>query len=105
MSIAQPNHSKYHVLINGDDQVSICCDWSCYLCGLSFVDSSQDVVTRYASSTGHHVVRRFGWDCHGLPVEYEIDQKLGKPTYPTEFKSGDNATWRARCRIAWLLGW
>jgi isoleucyl-tRNA synthetase len=27
--------------------------------------------------TGHHVERRFGWDCHGLPVEYEIDQTLG----------------------------
>jgi isoleucyl-tRNA synthetase len=37
----------------------------------------QDVVTRYASQTGHHVERRFGWDCHGLPVEYEIDKKLG----------------------------
>jgi leucyl-tRNA synthetase len=23
------------------------------------------------------VERRFGWDCHGLPVEYEIDKKLG----------------------------
>eukprot|EP00898_Chlorokybus_atmophyticus_P002811 jgi/Chlat1/3530/Chrsp23S03703 len=34
----------------------------------------KDVVTRYASSRGHHVTRRFGWDCHGLPVEYEIDQ-------------------------------
>ena len=22
-------------------------------------------------------VSRFGWDCHGLPVEYEIDKKLG----------------------------
>lgn len=30
--------------------------------------------------TGHHVTRRFGWDCHGLPVEYEIDQKLGIKT-------------------------
>ena len=37
----------------------------------------QDIVTRYASATGHHVSRRFGWDCHGLPVEYEIDKKLG----------------------------
>lgn len=26
--------------------------------------------------TGHYVERRAGWDCHGLPVEYEIDQKL-----------------------------
>jgi isoleucyl-tRNA synthetase len=37
----------------------------------------KDTVTRYAHQTGHHVERRFGWDCHGLPVEYEIDQKLG----------------------------
>jgi isoleucyl-tRNA synthetase len=35
------------------------------------------VVTRFACSTGHHVTRRFGWDCHGLPVEFEIDKKLG----------------------------
>jgi len=26
--------------------------------------------------TGRHVERRAGWDCHGLPVEYEIDQML-----------------------------
>jgi hypothetical protein len=38
----------------------------------------QDIVTRYACSTGRHVTRRFGWDCHGLPVEYEIDKKLGE---------------------------
>jgi len=33
------------------------------------------VVTRYAHQTGHYVERRFGWDCHGLPVEYEIDKE------------------------------
>ena len=36
----------------------------------------KDTVTRYAHQTGHHVLRKFGWDCHGLPVEYEIDKKL-----------------------------
>jgi isoleucyl-tRNA synthetase len=36
----------------------------------------KDVVTRYAAMSGKHVERRAGWDCHGLPVEYEIDQKL-----------------------------
>ena len=36
----------------------------------------KDIVTRYASMTGYHVMRRFGWDTHGLPVEYEIDKKL-----------------------------
>jgi isoleucyl-tRNA synthetase len=34
----------------------------------------KDVVTRYAVQTGHSVERRFGWDCHGLPIEYEIDK-------------------------------
>lgn len=37
----------------------------------------KDVVTRFAASNGYHVTRRFGWDCHGLPVEYEIDKTLG----------------------------
>ncbi|KAG7552624.1 Methionyl/Valyl/Leucyl/Isoleucyl-tRNA synthetase anticodon-binding [Arabidopsis thaliana x Arabidopsis arenosa] len=36
----------------------------------------KDIVTRYQSMNGHHVTRRFGWDCHGLPVENEIDRKL-----------------------------
>lgn len=36
----------------------------------------KDIVTRFQTANGHHVTRRFGWDCHGLPVEYEIDQKL-----------------------------
>lgn len=37
----------------------------------------KDIVTRYAHVSGHHVTRRFGWDTHGLPVEHEIDKKLG----------------------------
>jgi isoleucyl-tRNA synthetase len=36
----------------------------------------KDTVTRYACMSGKSVERRAGWDCHGLPVEYEIDQKL-----------------------------
>lgn len=37
----------------------------------------KDIVTRYAFQSGFQVERRFGWDCHGLPVEFEIDKKLG----------------------------
>ncbi|KAJ8395346.1 hypothetical protein AAFF_G00033310 [Aldrovandia affinis] len=36
----------------------------------------KDIVTRFAHQSGFHVDRRFGWDCHGLPVEYEIDKTL-----------------------------
>ncbi|GMY32388.1 isoleucine--tRNA ligase, cytoplasmic, partial [Fagus crenata] len=37
----------------------------------------KDIVTRFQAMKGHHVTRRFGWDCHGLPVENEIDGRLG----------------------------
>ena len=45
--------------------------------GHILVGAIKDTVTRYQTQTGHHVERKFGWDCHGLPIEYEIDQKLG----------------------------
>ena len=37
----------------------------------------KDIIPRYWSMKGHHVERHFGWDTHGLPIEYEIDKKLG----------------------------
>lgn len=37
----------------------------------------KDIVTRHAHVSGFHVARRFGWDTHGLPVEHEIDKRLG----------------------------
>ena len=36
----------------------------------------KDIVPRYQAMRGHFVDRRFGWDCHGLPVEYEVEQDL-----------------------------
>ncbi len=36
----------------------------------------KDVVPRYQTMRGAYVERRFGWDCHGLPVEYEVEQDL-----------------------------
>jgi isoleucyl-tRNA synthetase len=36
----------------------------------------KDAVTRYWSMKGFYVPRRNGWDCHGLPVEYEIEKEL-----------------------------
>src|SRR5689334_2980684 len=34
----------------------------------------KDVVPRYKTMKGFYVPRRFGWDCHGLPVENEIEK-------------------------------
>ena len=36
----------------------------------------KDVVGRFFTLKGYQVERRFGWDCHGLPVEVEIQKKL-----------------------------
>ena len=40
----------------------------------------KDVVPRCKSMQGHRVPRRWGWDCHGLPVENEIEKELGFKT-------------------------
>ncbi|KAJ7552948.1 hypothetical protein O6H91_06G078200 [Diphasiastrum complanatum] len=57
----------------------------------------KDIVTRFQTAIGHHVIRRFGWDCHGLPVEYEIDQKLGIKTRDQVLQMGiDN--YNEECR-------
>ncbi|HVY27545.1 MAG TPA: isoleucine--tRNA ligase [Polyangiaceae bacterium] len=37
----------------------------------------KDIVTRYFVMRGFDVERRFGWDCHGLPVESLIERELG----------------------------
>lgn len=36
----------------------------------------KDVVPRYATMNGFRVERRWGWDCHGLPIENLIEQEL-----------------------------
>ncbi len=41
---------------------------------------SKDVVPRYWTMRGYRVERRWGWDCHGLPVENEAESQLGLKT-------------------------
>lgn len=37
----------------------------------------KDMFPRYKTMQGYHVIRRGGWDTHGLPVEIEVEKKLG----------------------------
>jgi len=37
----------------------------------------KDIICRYKTMQGYRVRRRAGWDTHGLPVELEIEKKLG----------------------------
>jgi len=37
----------------------------------------KDLVLRYQAMNGHYILRKAGWDTHGLPVEIEVEKKLG----------------------------
>jgi len=37
----------------------------------------KDLILRYQTMTGHYILRKAGWDTHGLPVEIEVEKRLG----------------------------
>jgi isoleucyl-tRNA synthetase len=37
----------------------------------------KDLYPRFRTMTGHYVNRKAGWDCHGLPVEVEVEKTIG----------------------------
>lgn len=57
----------------------------------------KDVVPRYMTMKGHHVPRRFGWDCHGLPIENEIE-KAQNLTGAASIESFGVANFNEECR-------
>ncbi|WP_373998929.1 isoleucine--tRNA ligase [Bdellovibrio bacteriovorus] len=57
----------------------------------------KDVVPRYWTMKGYTVPRRFGWDCHGLPVEYEINKAHKIESRKDVFKMGV-ANYNDACR-------
>ncbi|MCJ1435311.1 isoleucine--tRNA ligase [Xylographa pallens] len=57
----------------------------------------KDIIPRYWSMKGHYVERRFGWDTHGLPIEHEIDKKLGVSGKAAVMEMGI-AKYNAECR-------
>jgi isoleucyl-tRNA synthetase len=57
----------------------------------------KDVFPRYKTMQGHQVHRKAGWDCHGLPVELEIERELGLSN-KHEIEEYGVAEFNARCR-------
>ena len=45
--------------------------------GHLLANTIKDTVPRYWNMKGYYVERRFGWDTHGVPVEYEIEKREG----------------------------
>ncbi|MFW6291682.1 MAG: isoleucine--tRNA ligase [Spirochaetota bacterium] len=57
----------------------------------------KDIIPRYQAMKGKKVERRFGWDCHGLPVEYEMEKELGI-SGKTEIEAYGIAKFNEACR-------
>ncbi|HWO15438.1 MAG TPA: isoleucine--tRNA ligase [Solirubrobacterales bacterium] len=57
----------------------------------------KDVYPRYRTMAGYRVPRKAGWDCHGLPVELEVEKQLGISS-KQEIEEFGIAEFNARCR-------
>ncbi len=59
----------------------------------------KDLYPRFHTMRGKHVARKGGWDCHGLPVEVEVEKELG---FTAKFEIEDYGIERfnAKCRAS-----
>ncbi len=57
----------------------------------------KDVFPRFKTMRGHLVTRKGGWDCHGLPVELEVEKELGFQSKEDIERYGV-AEFNAKCR-------
>jgi isoleucyl-tRNA synthetase len=57
----------------------------------------KDVYPRYKTMCGFRVPRKAGWDCHGLPVELEVEKQLGISS-KQEIEEFGIAEFNQRCR-------
>lgn len=67
--------------------------------GIHHVESRtfKDVYPRFRTMAGHYVPRKGGWDCHGLPVELEVEKEIGTRT-KKDIEAYGIAEFNARCR-------
>jgi len=57
----------------------------------------KDIYPRFHTMRGKYVARKAGWDCHGLPVEVEVEKELGFSGKPQIEDFGIEA-FNQRCR-------
>jgi isoleucyl-tRNA synthetase len=57
----------------------------------------KDIYPRYRTMRGYLVPRKAGWDCHGLPVELEVERELGLSS-KTDIEDYGIAEFNQRCR-------
>src|SRR5690348_8307351 len=61
---------------------------------------AKDVIPRYWTMKGYRVERRWGWDCHGLPIENMIEKDLGLKNGKKGIEAFGIANFNNACRTA-----
>jgi isoleucyl-tRNA synthetase len=59
----------------------------------------KDLFPRFKTMKGYHVPRKAGWDCHGLPVELQVERELGL-NGKKDIEEYGVAEFNARCRAS-----
>jgi len=77
-SVAQRKDSTYFTFYDGPPFATGLPHYGHLLAG-----TIKDVVLRYKTMKGFYAPRRFGWDCHGIPVESEIEKSFGLSGAPS----------------------
>jgi isoleucyl-tRNA synthetase len=67
--------------------------------GHALTRTFKDVYPRYRTMTGHLVRRKAGWDCHGLPVEIEVEKEIGTSS-KRDIEAFGIAKFNERCRVS-----
>jgi isoleucyl-tRNA synthetase len=82
-SITTKSDSRYYTFYEGPPTAN-------GLPGIHHVISRtvKDIICRYKTMQGYQVHRKAGWDTHGLPVEVEVEKKLGLKSKDEIYKFG-----------------
>jgi isoleucyl-tRNA synthetase len=82
-SVTTKSESKYYTFYEGPPTAN-------GLPGIHHVISRtvKDIICRYKTMQGYQVHRKAGWDTHGLPVEVEVEKKLGLKSKDEIYKFG-----------------
>lgn len=82
-SITSKSDTKYYTFYEGPPTAN-------GLPGIHHVISRtvKDIICRYKTMQGYQVHRKAGWDTHGLPVEVEVEKKLGLKSKDEIYKFG-----------------
>jgi isoleucyl-tRNA synthetase len=71
-SVAQNKNNEPFVFFDGPPFATGTPHW-----GHIFISQVKDTVLRYQTQKGKYVPRRWGWDCHGVPIESHIEKEFG----------------------------